>query len=524
MNLIFDRWIPVARSDGTRGESIAPWQITDAIGNNPVLAIASPRPDFDGALTQFLIGLLQTTCMPDDDETWFRWLSVAPSPEALRDRVATVAEAFELEGEKAFMQDFRAEELTTVCGIASLLIDAPGKKTLKENTDHFVKRHSYAALCAECAAAALFTLQVNSPLGGSGHLTGLRGGGPLTTLVLGDTLWETSWRNVLVATRYADNVQLAHFGLSEVFPWLAATRVSEGGPLAGITTPVDVSPHQQYWPMPRRIRLKPNAGPSECATCGRVGDQSYREYATKTYGVKYEGFEHPLSPHYVKDEAFNPVHPQAGGLGYRHWIGLVENDADGKRRRARVVEQFRVLNESEDARLWAFGFEMDNMKPRCWYSATMPVVSAPQYPEGVFAALVERMVRAADQVARDLGRYVKVALFGEGTVPGDVEFVRLDFWAETETEFYAQVFRLRDVKDDSESEHAVMESWLKALAKTARTLFERHTNIGDFDAVDPGQVAAAYNDLSRSLYASSLRRIVGLPDRATVAAQGGTIP
>ena len=60
MNLISECWIPVRRADGSR-QRITPWQLTDGVSDNPILAVASPRPDFDGALTQFFIGLLQTT-------------------------------------------------------------------------------------------------------------------------------------------------------------------------------------------------------------------------------------------------------------------------------------------------------------------------------------------------------------------------------------------------------------------------------------------------------------------------------
>lgn len=67
MNLIYDKWIPVRKADGSR-DTIAPWEIT----KDNYVAVASTRPDFDGALTQFLIGLLQTTCTPDEP-TWWKW-------------------------------------------------------------------------------------------------------------------------------------------------------------------------------------------------------------------------------------------------------------------------------------------------------------------------------------------------------------------------------------------------------------------------------------------------------------------
>ncbi|MBD3419099.1 MAG: type I-E CRISPR-associated protein Cse1/CasA, partial [Chitinivibrionales bacterium] len=71
MNLINDKWIPAKRADGTMQE-IAPWQI--GYDENPVIDILAPRPDFRGALFQFLIGLVQTAFMPEDDDEWEeRW-------------------------------------------------------------------------------------------------------------------------------------------------------------------------------------------------------------------------------------------------------------------------------------------------------------------------------------------------------------------------------------------------------------------------------------------------------------------
>ncbi len=56
MNLLESQWIPVRRESGE--SYIAPWQLTEP--DDSVLELAAPRPDFNGALLQFLIGLLQT--------------------------------------------------------------------------------------------------------------------------------------------------------------------------------------------------------------------------------------------------------------------------------------------------------------------------------------------------------------------------------------------------------------------------------------------------------------------------------
>ncbi len=67
MNLTKDQWIPVRRADNTLC-TIAPWEIGES--KNPVIEIVVRRPDFRGALYQFLIGSNTTTFAPADDDEW----------------------------------------------------------------------------------------------------------------------------------------------------------------------------------------------------------------------------------------------------------------------------------------------------------------------------------------------------------------------------------------------------------------------------------------------------------------------
>ena len=81
------------------------------------------------------------------------------------------------------MQDFSLKpEEAGLNSIAALLIESPGENALRNNSDHFRQARQVECLCPDCAAPALFTLQTNAPAGGVGYRTGLRGGGPLTTL------------------------------------------------------------------------------------------------------------------------------------------------------------------------------------------------------------------------------------------------------------------------------------------------------------------------------------------------------
>ncbi|MEO6422127.1 MAG: type I-E CRISPR-associated protein Cse1/CasA, partial [Candidatus Nitrotoga sp.] len=153
MNLLDEKWLPVRRSTG-QVEWIAPHQITEP----DIVAIAANRADFNGALAQMMIGLLQTATSIDDESDWEILLDAPPSAEVLQGWFAPIAEAFILDGDGVrFMQDF---SLTTAegaeCTIDALLIDAAGGSAIDKNTDHFVKRDTIKGMCPHCMATALF--------------------------------------------------------------------------------------------------------------------------------------------------------------------------------------------------------------------------------------------------------------------------------------------------------------------------------------------------------------------------------
>ena len=270
MNLITDPWIPVIRQDGIE-DTIIPWQIAEA--ENPVLEIKAPRPDFQGALYQFLIGLLQTCFAPKDEEEWLEYWQKMPEVNKLQNTFAEAQNAFELESpdKPAFMQDFNLPDGENR-KVSALFIEAPGGKTVKDNLDLFIKRGQINSLCPACTATALFTLQINAPSGGSGHRVGLRGGGPLTTLLLPDknksTLWEKLWLNVLNQEEFAPTNMID----GSILPWLCESRLSDKGQL---TVPDDVHNLQMYWGMPRRIRLGDNKGKGICDLCGTYSSVRY---------------------------------------------------------------------------------------------------------------------------------------------------------------------------------------------------------------------------------------------------------
>ena len=494
-NLVAEAWLPVRRRSGAL-ERIPPWRITDGIADDPFVAFAWPRPDFDGAAHEFLIGLLSTAAAPEDDDTWADWWLSPPVPEELKRCVEPLAHAFDLDGPgPRFLQDMDALDSTEDRDIAALLIDAPGAQTLRNNADLFVKRGGVATMCRATAAMALYALNAYAPSGGAGHRTSLRGGGPLTTLVVADraeggsTLWGRLWPNVESEEQIARRNEREHrrgdFGA--VFPWLVPTRTSKYKAGGQVTTPADVHPLQVYWGMPRRIRLVfEEAQGQPCGLTGVRDSSVVRTYRSKNYGTDYsEGFAHPLTPYYrqnTKQTARLPVHPRPGGISYRLWPGLVVPSGDGLRDPAQAVRRWpeRALDGSARMRIVAFGYDMDNMKARAWVESEMPLWLLPDKgTRSLLEAFVRQTTQGAGTVARLLTGAVKSALHQRPTdAPGDRGFIAERFFRETEAPFHEVVDdAAMAIKGDPNSDDptlALRGRWVPAMAEAALRLFDEY--------------------------------------------------
>lgn len=524
-NLIDEQWIPVRRRDGT-ATMIAPWEVTEGFADNPVVALNAPRPDFNGALIQFLIGLVQTVAAPMNGTEWRKKLAEPPSPEELKAAFDTVRHAFELGGDGArFMQDFDKLE-TKSPSIDGLLIDMPGDKTKEENKDHFVKRDTVRGMCPSCCATALFALQTNAPSGGQGNMTSLRGGGPLTTLVTGDTLHSTLWQliylNVLEHDTFIRICGKPELTGSAIFPWLSKTkegRRKKGDEFTGeYTTPEDTHPATMFWGMPRRIRLNlTDLSEGHCDICGITSANILRTYQERPGGVSYGGtWLHPLTPYYEKttkgETNILPIHAQPGGVGYRHWLGLVQQDGSEKMP-ARVVHEFYERWKSGwQFRLWAFGYDMDNMKARCWYESTMPLLYVVATVRGEYEQCIAGMIRAAVEIASNARSAVKKAWFQRhGDSKGDTTFVDNSFWQQTESAFYETSGNLRTSLESGTGSVDACQVWHKVLCEQALKLFDAYAWTGPIEDADPKRVVIARRELEYYNRSNKIKELLGLP-------------
>lgn len=522
-NLIDEKWIPVKRRDGTP-DMIAPWEVTDKFDENPVVALNAPRPDFNGALIQFLIGLVQTLAAPTNRIEWKMKLNKPPKPEELKTKFASVQHAFELGGEgPRFMQDFERNG-GKKWDVSFLLLDSPGENTLENYQDHFVKRGRVNVLCPACAATALFTLQINAPYGGVGHQSSIRGGGPLTTLVLGqrsdtESLWGTIWINIL-----ENQTVLNVFGNSmkprdeDKFLWLVPTRKSDKD--GGVeTTPEDVHPAHIFWSFSRRIVLNiENLNSVKCDICGTPTIHGIKNYKALTFGTSYTGsWIHPLSPHRRVNQQPFPRQAQPGGITYRHWLGLIQEDQGTLSEPALVVHRFRENQTESDStyRLWAFGYDTDPKRPtkaRCWYEGQMPLIQIDPSVRDEYEQSVASLIRAASEIASNTRSAVKKAWFRRpGDKKGDVSFLDNGFWQNTEQAFYEVLHGLKTALESGKDTIENRKAWHFSLCTEALKLFDAYAWEGPIEDSDPKRIVIARSDLEKFNRSKKIKGLLDLP-------------
>jgi len=497
-----ETWLPFTRLSGAT-EWGTPDLIVDAITTDPVVALAAPRPDFDGALAEFLIGLFAAAfCLDDEDQWRARWRK-PPSREELRAVLMELPAAFDLDGDgPRFLQDFAPGELAE----AEL---APVQEMLVEgkNDPLFIKPETLHQLGRPAAAMALIAIQSYSPAGGRGYRTSLRGGGPLTTLVdprpngsaqpTDRSLWRFIWANVPTIDELSGHVAGRNLSLPEAtFPWLAPTRTSEGD---HATTVADANPLQCFFGMPRRMKLEFSDEPGRCDLTGRDDQHVVTGFRVKGYGVQYKGWQHPLTPYYAgkAPNEWLPIHGQPGGIGWRDWYPLLHTSATSTKMPARMVANF---NERRAERvdcfrysLRVFGFDVTNAKVRSWIDARLPAFVEPD-PERLdqVSALVASLTDATELAAYTLQRVVIDALYGgsEGP-PGDLSFIKAGLWDATESAFYDGVFRALDrsaVSDLALTMPEIRREFQKALLARGEEIFDSHVSP---DAGQPEQLRRA---------------------------------
>ncbi len=443
-SLLTEKWLPLKRKSGAR-EWVSPADITDRLEVDAFISPDWGRADFDAATYEFLIGAFATAYNPADERDWRDLWRNPPAPAQLAEVLAPMEPAFQLLGDGLrFMQELGGIE-GEAGSVSGLFIEAPGANAEKNNTDLFQKRGGLQGLSLPAAAMALFTLQSFAPAGGAGHRTSLRGGGPLTTLVLPEGAQDTLFARVWL------NLPSGYEPLPEpldgtVFPWLAPTKTSETGKLP--LDFADMHPLVAFWWMPRRIVFEPQPLAVRCGVTGEESKSGVTQYRTKPRGMNGVGVQHPLSPMYrgkASDLEWLFVHPQPGGLTYNLWVDLAfAGSATALKRPAAMVSHILARRQQGPAHLWAAGYDMDNMKARGFCETSFPVFVVPDDAAAMLEAGARGLAGGATNMLFSLKSAVRQALNIDSADAAQVSNLSRAFYEETEAAFFAGVKHYAD--------------------------------------------------------------------------------
>jgi CRISPR system Cascade subunit CasA len=145
------------------------------------------------------------------------------------------------------------------------------------------------------------------------------------------------------------------------------------------------------------------------------------------------------------------------------------------------------------------------------FSRSAPAQCRSEDMEAEYKEQIEVMIQAAQQVASEVRRYVKNALFGpQAEIRGDLSYIDGRFWSATEPIFYALLRRTRDVLNTGEDATPLLHKWYTTLTRTAHRIFDDASQTGDFNAADPRRIACAGNALNKALTRKKLRELLGL--------------
>jgi CRISPR system Cascade subunit CasA len=194
-------------------------------------------------------------------------------------------------------------------------------------------------------------------------------------------------------------------------------------------------------------------------------------------------------------------------------VGLAYEDElePGKTLRAEVIRvctQQDRLTSGEQRRIRAFGYDMDNMKARCWYEAEMPLYLVSRENIDAFAGVVETLVTAAVNVAGRLRSAVRDAwLPSSSEARGDLSVVTDAFYESTETEFYRIA---QAMADGSSSASTAAGEWRTVLQKDAMKIFIHYAASGELVFANPARVAKARDKLGKYVYGQKLATELGI--------------
>jgi len=285
MNLLTDKWIPVQHEGVFQHVSLK-----TLLTQDKGWQVSLPRDDMEMACLQLLVSLTQVFFIPDNKAQLQKRITQPIFETDYINAVERKLDWFELDHPRyPFMQvrGVKAKELTDMAKLFAGLTGA--------TSSAFVNEPSLASkLCATCVTVGLFNQAANCPSFGGGFKASLRGGSPITTLILGDDLRQTIWLNVLTAEF-----------LGDVMPWYLDTKDEQPNWVDLVKPRANINAHQTgllrglFW-QPAHIELVKDDARGECDCCGQKGER-YIGFNKEKFVYDFNGiWPHPHGPRVFK--------------------------------------------------------------------------------------------------------------------------------------------------------------------------------------------------------------------------------
>ena len=489
-NLLMDPFLPVrTRSGDTRTLALTELPFAeDAIEPD------WPRADFNSAAMELLIGIAALAMQPRNIDDWAQvWEN---GPNQWEARLQALEPAFDLLGHGArFLQEQGGLDGKAV-PIEALLIDSPGANGKKKNSDLLTHRDRYVQLGLPAAAMAVYTLQAYAPAGGAGHHTSMRGGGPLSTLVIPQAdlpvpLWRKVWANVPNTTPVRHLEHVCHW----LKPGVVPGKICQGHEL--------FHDLHAFFGMPRRLSLIESEGC--CALTGQEG-RTISAFFQKPRGIDYGFWVHPLTPYkrLRKDTEPFSAKPTSARFRAAEWV-LAALDNPPLRQRARTVteaERSRIpyLRQGINAsppRLRVSGWNMKNMEATDWLVAEEPLYyTGDSERDAGLSIIAKTLASAVDEAAGRTVIATKIALFGPVNPDvgrGVLADVRETVLNAGDSVFHEWMRRAFAGTDRSE----LLRSWSEHLRKAAFDAFDRATPIPIADPQKARRILFARRHLAK---------------------------
>jgi len=345
-NILKDKWIPVLNKNGSTVLTDV-----DGITNPNFITVNFPNEALNGGITQLLISLFQTYNCPKDEKEWINGLETPP-------KLKADPRHFKFD---TFMQSNITKNEKT---IQYLFLNSPAKDAVGKSKLYFDKNEVIQKICKGCAIAALSFFQSNANMSGKGCLVSLRGAAPMNSLIVGKTLWETIWYNVVPKDQLPKEWPFK----GPLLPWTEKE-----------TNFSSLNSHilHSLWAMPRKIHLNVSDEEANCDICNAHGPV-IKSFMELTPGIRYtpqKDTEVKWDPWFINYSPLEYKGKKRGFEAKKCWMPLtIEGLTElltAEHPYTNSLYNFIENRTNIPAKLWIFGYISEQGKAiRGWLNQT----------------------------------------------------------------------------------------------------------------------------------------------------------